>query len=163
VEAYGTLDELNAVLGAVRAFSTQRRLQEILTSLQKELFLLGAELASPDGGSPGRAASLSAEQVEKLEAVIDELTAQLPPLDRFILLGGSPAGALLHLARTVARRAERRVVALAAVSEVRPVVLQYLNRLSDLLFVLARWLNAAEGQSETRWLPDPGGRAGTAE
>jgi len=147
VAAYGALDELNSCLGVAMAFLRQRRPPAALREVQADLFQLGAELASP-GSDRFR---LPAERVEALERLIDAYDARLEPLKSFVLPGGAPAAALLHLARTLCRRAEREVVALSRREEVAPHVLAYLNRLSDLLFVLARYVNKAEGRRETPW------------
>lgn len=165
IEACGALDELNAALGLVLAHLDGSP-AELLYRLQEDCFRLGAELASPESGkAPASAGSdwVSDEDVIELERAIDRWDAQLPPLRQFILPGGTPAGAAMHLARAVARRAERRVVALAAVEPVRPTVLRYLNRLSDLLFVLARWVNHSAGATERPWGAAPwrGARRGT--
>ncbi len=151
VEAYGALDELNSALGLAIAFLRQRRVAHLLRQVQADLFELGAELASPQ--APRR--SLPPERVEALERLIDEYDAKTPPLKVFVLPGGATGAAALHLARAICRRAERAVVALSHREEVRPAVLAYLNRLSDLLFALARYVNKAERQREIPW---PGGQ-----
>lgn len=147
VAAYGALDELNSCLGVAIAFLRQRRVAALLREVQSDLFQLGAELASP-GSDRFR---LPAQRVGELERLIDRYDARLAPLKSFVLPGGAPAAALLHLARTLCRRAEREAVALSRREEVSPQVLAYLNRLSDLLFVLARYVNRAEGRQETPW------------
>ncbi|EKP94696.1 cob(I)yrinic acid a,c-diamide adenosyltransferase [Thermaerobacter subterraneus] len=156
VEAYGAVDELNAALGWAAALLDGADPAPVIHQLQQECFALGADLAAPPGPAREAATGLprvTAQQVQALEGLIDRYDAQLPPLRQFILPGGAPAAAALHLARTVARRAERRVAALAAQEEVNPVVLQYLNRLSDLLFVLARWVNHRAGVPDVPWQP----------
>src|SRR3954470_5167680 len=137
VDAYGEVDELNACLGAARAAGLDTDLSAVLELIQQELFAVGARLADPSQRIAARVtkADILDAQIARLEATIDRLEAELPPLRRFILPGGSVAGSLLHLARTVCRRAERRVIALPA--PVDPTVVIYLNRLSDLLFVMA--------------------------
>jgi cob(I)alamin adenosyltransferase len=152
VDAYGEVDEVNACIGAARAAGVDDDIAGVLTAIQKDLFAVGARLADPASRIAGRVtkATVADEQIEGLERTIDRLEAELPPLRRFILPGGSPAGALLHLARTVCRRAERRVVALGPGS-VEPGVIVYLNRLSDLLFVMARAVNHRAGAGETEW------------
>jgi cob(I)alamin adenosyltransferase len=152
VDAYGEVDELNACLGAARAAGLDADLRILVESIQKELFAVGARLADPSSRIAGRVtkAVLGDADVARLEAAIDTLEAALPPLTKFILPGGSPAGALLHLARTVCRRAERRVIALGA-GAVEPIVVVYLNRLSDLLFVMARAANSRAGVPEVEW------------
>jgi cob(I)alamin adenosyltransferase len=121
--------------------------------VQRELFALGAQLADPKATVAARKpkAAVTAEHVQRLERAIDAREADLPPLQAFILPGGTPLGALLHLARTVCRRAERAVVALSRVHALEPALLAYVNRLSDLLFVLARHENHARGATEDRW------------
>jgi cob(I)alamin adenosyltransferase len=151
VEAYGSVDELNAAIGTVRVLDRQHWLEPDLAAVQVQLFQLGAELASSDRAMLEKLVRVGAEDVAALEHWIDRCEAELPPLQRFILPGGSELGASLHVARTVCRRAERRVVALAAAREVEPELTRYLNRLADLLFVLARWCNRRSGAAETEW------------
>jgi cob(I)alamin adenosyltransferase len=152
VDAYGEVDELNACLGAARAAALAEDLRALVESIQIELFAVGARLADPSSRIAGRVtkAVVGDAAVTRLEQAIDTLETELPPLTRFILPGGSPAGALLHLARTVCRRAERRVIALGP-DAVEPQVVVYLNRLSDLLFVMARAANRRAGISEVEW------------
>ena len=152
VDAYGEVDEVNACLGAALASGVADDIADVLVIIQKDLFAVGARLADPSSRIADRVtkASVTAQQIELLETTIDRLESELPPLRKFILPGGSPAGALLHLARTVCRRAERRVVGLG-VDSVEPGVIVYLNRLSDLLFVMARAVNHRAGVSETEW------------
>ena len=152
VDAYGEVDELNACLGAARAAAVDEEISSLIEGLQKDLFALGARLADPSSRIAGRVtkASLGETDVRRLEQTIDRLELTVPPLRRFILPGGSPAGALLHLARTVCRRAERRVIGLGA-DAVHPIVIVYLNRLSDLLFVMARAVNHRAAVPETEW------------
>jgi cob(I)alamin adenosyltransferase len=152
VDAYGEVDEVNACLGAALAAGIDGDIAAVLVTVQKDLFAVGARLADPSSRIAGRVtkAAVTAEQIERLEATIDRLEEELPPLRRFILPGGTQAGALLHLTRTVCRRAERRVVALGADS-VETGVVVYLNRLSDLLFVMARAVNHRAGVPETEW------------
>ncbi|MBI4263209.1 MAG: cob(I)yrinic acid a,c-diamide adenosyltransferase [Acidobacteria bacterium] len=152
VDAYGEVDELNACLGAARAASLHADLASVVESIQRDLFALGARLADPSSRIADRVekAAVTSADVERLEQTIDRLEAELPPLRRFILPGGSPAGALLHLARTVCRRAERRVIGLGP-GAVEPMLLVYLNRLSDLLFVMARAANHRGHAPETEW------------
>jgi cob(I)alamin adenosyltransferase len=150
IAAYGALDELNAFLGSSRAADPPAEIETLLGRLQHDMFDLGAELASP-GAPPAGARLLTAADVEGLERAIDAFEQGLPPLKQFVLPGGCAASAALHVARSVCRRAERDVVALAQTTTVRPVVLEYLNRLGDLLFVLARSANAAAGTPDTPW------------
>ncbi len=151
IEAYGSVDELNSVLGVVRSYAPPAPVEEILRRVQDDLFTVGAQLATPDVAGAVRPAyvALSDEAVAALESAIDRCEAGLPSLDRFILPGGTVPGALLHLARTVTRRAERCCVRLARDETVGAVILSYLNRLSDLLFVLARLVNLEAGAPET--------------
>ncbi len=149
VAAYGTVDELNAVLGIVRTLLTDGDLQRKVEQVQRDLFALGAELATAPSLKPP--VKLSRARLTALERQIDAFQQEAPLPKLFVLPGGSPATAFLHLARTVCRRAERCVVALAAVEPVRPLVLQYLNRLSDWLFALALVVNKRYGVAETLW------------
>jgi cob(I)alamin adenosyltransferase len=155
VDAYGDVDELNACLGLARASGPAQKIDpeidvEILR-IQRDLFALGARLADPGEKLAARVtkAVLSDDDVVRLEQLIDRFEAELPPLRRFVLAGGSAAGAALHVARAVCRRAERRMVALDPA--VDAVLLRYVNRLSDLLFVLARAVNRRAGAAETEW------------
>lgn len=152
VDAYGEVDELNAWLGVVRAAGVDRQVDQMLVCLQRDLFALGSRLADPSHRIAGRVtrATLGDDDVARLEGWIDSFEQELPPLRRFILPGGVPAGAALHLARTVCRRAERRIVALGP-GAVEPVLIAYINRVSDLLFELARVVNARAGAAETEW------------
>lgn len=150
ITAFGEVDELNALLGVARAETLPAAIDALLERVQNELFDLGAELATPEPErftfrKLGPAATLALEQA------IDAHEAELEPLKQFILPGGSRAAALLHLARTVCRRAERRVVSLTAAETVSPELIVYLNRLSDLLFVLARAANRQAGQGDVPW------------
>ena len=151
VQAYGTVDECNAAIGVARAApgAAEAQLEAILARIQNQLFVVGADLATP-----GEAASIpriGPDEIAFLEQTIDALEAELAPLRQFILPGGTPAAAQLHLARTVCRRAERWVVALARAETVGPSVAIYLNRLSDCLFVLARAANARAGLPDVPW------------
>ena len=152
VDAYGHIDELNAVLGQARAAGVDPAMDAWLDHLQRDLFALGAQLADPASRIAARVtkADIGPEDTARLEAWIDEAEAGLAPLRRFVLPAGVPASAALHLARTVCRRAERHVVALGA-HAVDADVLAYVNRLSDLLFVLARLANARAGVSDQEW------------
>jgi cob(I)alamin adenosyltransferase len=150
VEAYGEVDELNAVLGLVRCEEIEGRIDQLLATIQNELFDLGAELASPEPERVGTK-RVTAAQAGVLESAIDEYEARLPPLKNFILPGGVRAAALLHLARTVCRRAERRVVALRRHEPISADMVVYLNRLSDLLFVLSRAVNHLADRGDVPW------------
>ena len=155
VEAYGAVDELNAVIGVARQHSGQHdRIDAMLGRIQNELFDLGADLATPLEPAPKwEALRILDSQVERLEAEIDWMNESLKPLDSFILPGGSALSANLHLARTVARRAEREAVRLTEAGEaVTPASIRYLNRLSDHLFVAARRANA-NGADDVKWKP----------
>jgi cob(I)alamin adenosyltransferase len=146
------VDETNAALGAVRTLA-EPSLERLLLPIQKDLFAIGAQLADPtrEVAAKRAKAAVTAARVHRLERVIDAREAKLPPLRSFVMPGGTPAAALLHQARTVCRRAERSVVTLARVADVDPRILIYLNRLSDLLFVLARFENARAGLAEEHW------------
>ena len=152
VEAYGDVDELNAWLGVARAQGVAPDIGDSLVQIQRDLFAVGALLADPRHRIAARVekATLGDDDVTRLEQTIDKLEGSLPPLRRFIVAGGSPGGAMLHLSRTVCRRAERRVVSLGA-DGVDPIVVKYLNRLSDLLFVMARAANSRAGVNEIEW------------
>jgi len=151
VDAYGEIDELNAWLGLSRSASLDAELSAELAAIQRDLFAVGAQLADPADKLAPRVtkAVIGDDHILRLEQLIDRLEEQLPPLRRFILAGGTPAGAALHVARTVCRRAERRIVGLDP--PVDPVLLRYINRLSDLLFVLARFVNHRSGVPEIEW------------
>lgn len=154
VEAYGDVDELNAVLGVARAADPMPRIDEILVSVQRDLFGLGALLATPDVERMERQlakARIDAERLRELELAIDDCERELEPLRSFILPGGTSKAAALHLARTVCRRAERRVVTLRRGEAIPELVVHYLNRLSDLLFMLARVANRRAGTGEVTW------------
>jgi len=151
VDAYGDVDELSAWLGLARTSLLAPELADDITHLQRDLFAVGAQLADPADTLAPRVtkAVIGNDDVTRLEQLIDRLDAELPPLHRFTLAGGSSAGAALHVARTVCRRAERRMVALTP--PVDGVLLRYVNRLSDLLFVLARAVNRRAGVAEIEW------------
>ena len=152
VAAYGDVDELNAWLGLVRASTDDGGLSTMLEQIQRDLFGLGARLADPARRIAERVtkAAVTSEDVARLEAWIDRIESELPPLRRFVLAGGSRAGAALHVARTVCRRAERSLVALGS-EAIEPELLIYVNRLSDLLFVMARAANRRSGTPELEW------------
>lgn len=156
VAAYGEVDELNAALGLVRALDPQEFVDPLLQTIQRDLFTIGAELATPDRDKLHKAlarsgAPIGDADVAGLEAAIDSHESRLEPLKNFILPGGVPKAATLHLARTVCRRAERVVVSLSHQAQINPAILRYLNRLSDLLFVLARAANAQAGRPDVKW------------
>jgi len=154
IEAIGAVDEVNAALGIARQQTKAiAAIDAMLARIQNDLFDIGADLATPKGDAGARPAlRISDKQVERLEAEIDQLNAELAPLHSFVLPGGSAASASLHFARTLARRAERSTFGLAAIEEVSPAVGRYLNRLSDLLFVMARWAND-RGGDDVLWVP----------
>ena len=154
VEAYGDVDELNASLGMARAVETMPRIDEVLVPVQRDLFAIGALLATPDHDRMQQQlakARVDEDRIAQLERAIDEAESELEPLKAFIVPGGTPKSAALHVARTVCRRAERRVVHLAREVPLPPLVVVYLNRLSDLLFVLARLANRRAGAGEVTW------------
>ncbi len=158
IEAYGTIDELSSFIGLARVFNAeaspnpaQQRLEQILKQLQSELFDLGSELATPPEGEYEGMYRVGDEQVRALEHLIDECQKDLEPLKSFILPGGGRVSGFLHVARTVCRRAEREILRLARSEPVGEFVLPYVNRLSDLLFVLSRWIGKHSGESEYLW------------
>ena len=152
VEAYGEVDELNSFIGAAASFLKDPGLASMLAEVQKDLFSVGAQLADPGFKKQERAKfQIPRDRIASLENAIDGFETELPPLRQFIVAGGGNAGALLHVARTVCRRAERRVVSLSEKVEVNPDVIEYLNRLSDFLFVMARVVNHREGKEEILW------------
>ncbi len=151
VDAYGEVDEVNAALGLARAHCADADVVSLIEQLQRDLHAVGAMLADPRHAMAERVtkARITEADAERLEQAIDAFESELPPLRRFILAGGTPAGASLHLARTVCRRAERRIVALGP--SITHDLIVYMNRLSDLLFVLARLVNHRAGVAETEW------------
>jgi cob(I)alamin adenosyltransferase len=152
VEAYGTVDELNAQIGSAVASGLDPELAEILTGIQNDLFHLGSDLCTPEDEKQRRTVPrIEQRQVDALEGTMDRLTAELGPLENFILPGGSPGAARLHIARTVCRRAERDVVRLSREEPVGPHTVQYLNRLSDALFVMARRENQRSDVPDVYW------------
>ncbi|MFT3673981.1 cob(I)yrinic acid a,c-diamide adenosyltransferase [Aestuariivirga sp.] len=160
IAAYGTVDEANSTLGIVRLHTAApelARLDAVLLRIQNELFDLGADLCVPDRGEPlpYEPLRMTAQQATRLEEEIDTLNADLDPLRSFVLPGGHPAAAYLHLARTIARRAERQIVALKAQGgeHVNEHAVTYINRLSDFLFVASRWVNAKSGAGDILWVP----------
>lgn len=159
IEAYGTIDELNSIIGLARAFNAegkkpgqkQRWLDEVLRRLQNELFDLGSELATPAEAFYEGMFRVGPDQVTALERLMDECQKELAPLKSFVLPGGGRVGGFLHQARTVCRRAERRVLALSRAEDIGEWPLKYVNRLSDLLFVLSRWVGKHLGETEYLW------------
>ena len=153
VEAYGSVDELNALLGVAHAHDGAKLFGELVPGFQATLFQLGAELATVDAAMLAKLSRVSSDDVTALEQEIDRLEAELTPLTQFVLPGGAMLAAALHHARTVCRRAERRVTALAARESVSPHVVHWLNRLADLLFVMARVANHRAGVPDRVWTP----------
>ena len=154
VEAYGDVDELNAALGMARAVEMMPRIDEVLVPIQRDLFAIGALLATPDHQKMREQltkARVDEARISELEHAIDSCEAELEPLRSFIIPGGTPKSAALHVARTICRRAERRVVHLSSDVELPSLVVIYLNRLSDLLFMLARVANKRAGAGEVTW------------
>ncbi len=153
IDAYGTIDELNSHLGLILAVDEQNIVKEYLDSLQDDLFVLGADLATPAGDNGKKVQRINASHAERVEKLIDRIESKLKPLNTFILPGGSMLGGEIHVARTVCRRAERLVVTLSKQEEIGPHAVTYLNRLSDFLFVLSRYANSRLGVAETPWHP----------
>jgi cob(I)alamin adenosyltransferase len=158
VACYGELDELNAAIGLARSFNAaaprtaaRARLEEILRRLQNELFDLGSELATPSDAIYDGMFRVGPADVQALEHLMDDCQKDLEPLRSFILPGGGPVSAFLHQARTVCRRAERHILGLSRAEPIGPYVIQYVNRLSDLLFVLSRWIGKQAGEREYLW------------
>lgn len=151
VESYGTVDELNSYLGVARAYQASEKTDEYLETIQNHLFRLGADLATPMDAKAEWLVRITDEETQWLEDTIDILNESLPELKNFILPGGVPVAAHLHVARTICRRAERIVVSLAEKEAINEASAIYLNRLSDCLFVLARYENAQQNESETKW------------
>ena len=160
IEAYGSVDELNSVLGIVLSFLVQKdaskrrdKLELILEAIQQKLFDMGSELATLPGDEYVGQISLQAEDAIWLEEIIDAMNDELQPLKSFILPGGTSLNAFLHLARTVCRRAERDILKLKQIDLVSPEIIKYINRLSDFLFVAGRWVTETLGEKETLWQP----------
>ncbi len=153
IETYGTVDELNSLLGVIRAMRVGQSVDRILEKTQNDLFILGADLAAPNGKKLKSSAvpRIGKSNISALEKAIDGIQPRLSPLREFILPGGTLAASYFHLARSVCRRAERLAVRLARAESISPQILAYLNRLSDLLFILARWVNYQAGAKEIVW------------
>jgi cob(I)alamin adenosyltransferase len=151
IDTYGTVDELNAQLGVARALKPPSDVEGLLEQIQNQLFVLGADLAAPFDSAPSDVKRIQQKEIQFLEETIDRLDAQLDPLNSFILPGGTLVSAKLHVARTVCRRAERLVDALGRKEQIGKFPLIYLNRLADLLFVAARYVNKLAGMEETKW------------
>lgn len=152
VAAYGDVDELNSVIGVARQQVLPDGYDSWLARVQNDLFDMGADLCVPEGGE-GQPLRVTAAQVARLEGWCDQVNDSMEPLTSFVLPGGAPAAAALHLGRTVCRRAERSVIALGDVEPINTHVIEYLNRLSDLLFILARGANVASGDGDVLWIP----------
>ncbi len=159
IEAYGTVDELNSIVGLARVFNEERIeegeahrfLDQVLRDIQEELFNLGSELATPPDSRHKGTTSIDEEQVKKIEGIIDECQKTMDPLKSFILPGGGRIGGYLHQCRTVCRRAEREVLRLSKMEETSEWGIKYINRLSDLFFVLSRWVGKHLGEQEYLW------------
>jgi cob(I)alamin adenosyltransferase len=157
VDAYGEVDELNAALGLARSLTLEPELDALARTLQEQLFTVGSVLATPHGSkAEAHIPRLRPEWATAMEKAIDTFDAELPPMDAFILPGGSPQSAALHLARTICRRAERRVVPLYRSGKVDLEVIRFLNRLSDLLFTMARVANHRAKIQDVKWVPPRG-------
>lgn len=161
IESYGTIDELNTVIGIARSFILKeskenkwQRMTLILQAIQQKLFDLGSELATHEEDKYEGQIVASSKNVKWLESLIDQINSNLDPLESFVLPGGDPINAYLHQARTVCRRAERQTLRFSRTTEINPQIIAFLNRLSDLLFVLARWASYQSGAGETLWQPD---------
>jgi cob(I)alamin adenosyltransferase len=151
IEAYGTIDELNAHVGLLRDQEVNKKREVILIEIQDRLFTIGSILAVEPGNTKVKVPALLADDISVLEKEIDTMDAQLPPMRSFVLPGGHPSVSVCHITRTVCRRAERLVIALDAVEKVDVLVIQYLNRLSDFLFMLSRKMAQEAGATETPW------------
>ena len=160
VSAYGTVDETNAVVGWARAAETPPEIDEVLAGVQETSFRLGAWLSAAPGTDPG-VEPITDGDVSLLEAVIDRFEKELPTLKNFVVPGGSELASRLHVARTVSRRSERLAAALSQIEPVAPTILQWMNRLSDLLFVLARAANQAAGVADRPWIARKAGESGS--
>ena len=153
IEAYGTVDEVNSIIGVCRSLNTAKEIDQIFQELQNDLFVLGADLATPISSSSKESRRIQPTDVSRLERHIDVIEPHLTPLNAFILPGGNRTASMVHFARTVCRRAERLVVQLSREENIGDQPVIYLNRLSDLLFVMARWINALSNTGETQWNP----------
>lgn len=155
LEAYGTLDELNSFIGLIRSYQLEKEVEQVIITIQSKLFTIGAYLATDDSVSDLRdRINCDESQIELMEAEMDRMESLLPPLKNFVLPGGHPAVSYCHVARTICRRAERRVISMAETNEINPWVIRYINRLSDYLFVLSRHLSKYFDVHEIPWQPD---------
>lgn len=152
VTAYGDVDEANSALGVARLYVDHLGLDKMLERIQNDLFDLGADLATPETKDDSLSLRIVQNQIDRLESELDGLNADLSPLDSFVLPGGSKPSAYLHLARAITRRAEREVVSAAKTEKINPLAIKYINRLSDFLFVAARWCND-QGETDVKWVP----------
>lgn len=152
VKAYGEVDEANSAIGVARLYMDNVELDRSLERIQNDLFDLGADLSTPTMEDDSKALRIVQSQVDRLETELDALNADIAPLKTFVLPGGSKPAAYLHLARAISRRAEREIVAMAREEQVNPLALKYINRLSDYLFVTARWCNK-QGRTDAKWVP----------
>jgi len=152
VKAYGDVDEANSTLGVARLYIDHVGLNRMLERIQNDLFDLGADLATPEMEDDSMSLRIVQSQIDRLETELDGLNADLSALDSFVLPGGSKPAAYLHLARAITRRAEREVVSAAKSEQINPLAVKYINRLSDFLFVAARWCND-QGKSDVKWVP----------
>lgn len=152
IDAYGTVDELNSLLGVVRSFEITAQVDNWLNTIQHQLFVLGSDLATPQT-KEARIDRISEEEIIYLENLIDKMDSELPMLKNFILPGGTQAAATIHYSRTVCRRAERLTVSCAQEETISEMTIKYLNRLSDFLFMLGRYENFKSGTEDTPWIP----------
>jgi cob(I)alamin adenosyltransferase len=153
LEAYGTVDELCSTIGLARSWTSDQQIRDILKQIQIDLFDLCADLSTPQDHPQKSEREMPHGRVEDLEQLIDTFQSELPPWTHFILPGGTACASALHLARTICRKAERRIVSFSKMEEINPEVLRYINRLSDLLFVMARVVNHRMGEAELNWQP----------
>jgi len=152
VKAYGEVDEANSAIGVARLYVDNIALDRSLARIQNDMFDLGADLSTPTSGDNNKALRIVQSQIDRLEQELDALNADIAPLKTFVLPGGSKPAAYLHLARAITRRAEREIVAMMGEEEINPLALKYTNRLSDYLFVAARWCNT-QGKTDVKWVP----------
>jgi cob(I)alamin adenosyltransferase len=153
IDSYGTIDELNSYIGLLRDQEVNQKRKNVLIEIQDRLFTIGSILATEPGNTKVKVPALNMDDVQVLEKEIDTLDAQLPPMRSFVLPGGHTSVSICHITRTVCRRAERLIVALDSLEKVEPLVIQYMNRLSDYLFILSRKISAELGAEETPWKP----------
>jgi cob(I)alamin adenosyltransferase len=152
IECYGTIDELNSAIGLMRSFSNIEKINSLIDKIQNDLFVVGAELSNVTGR--GSSYRISEKDVKWLEKIMEELEVEIKPLNKFVLPGGSNIAAACHLARSICRRAERRIVSLSKKEKINPEIVYYINRLSDVLFVMARFTNQTMRIEEKTWGPD---------